>query len=133
MRRVLIVAGCALLTACVPIADKDYHGTVGGSGLSTTAPETHISAAPITISGTGEQVKTVDLQSGGYTVSYTCASDYLIVSPVQSSGEDGAAIVNASGQSSSGVSGTANFHATGRTTVHVHNTDGAWSLTFTPL
>jgi hypothetical protein len=130
MKIALIVAGCAILTACAPI-DKNYHGSVASTGSATSSVATHINAAPITISGTGETVKTVNLQEGGYTVDYTCATNYLIVSPVQSSGEDGAPIVNASGPS--GASGTANFHATGRTTVHVHNTDGAWTLTFTPL
>lgn len=129
----MITAGCVILTACAPI-DRNYHGSVPSIGGTTTSVATHINAAPITITGDGEMVKTVDLQEGGYTVNYTCATNYLIVSPVQSSGEDGPAIVNASGRSSAGgVSGTANFHATGRTTVHVHNTDGAWSLTFTPL
>jgi hypothetical protein len=132
MKKVLIVAGCVVLTACAPV-DNHYHGTVAGGGESTSAA-THINAAPITISGTGEAVKTVDLESGGYTVSYTASTFTLIVSPVKTSGDDGAPIVNAIGQdTSSGVSGTATFHAHGRTTVHVHNTQGTWSLTFTPL
>jgi hypothetical protein len=35
--------------------------------------------------------------------------------------------------SSSGVTGTTTYHATGRTTFHVSNTERPWSLTFNPL
>jgi hypothetical protein len=132
MRKGLIVAAIvgAALTGCTPI-DHDYHGAVAGNSASSEAPATHINAAPVTVTGTGESVKTVELESGGYTVNYTAASNYLIVAPVQSSGEDGPAIVNANG--SNGVTGTTTFHANGRTTFHVSNTQGEWSLTFTPL
>lgn len=131
----LIVTAALLSAACTPV-DTNYHGTVSSpptptSQIAPAAPT--VNAAPITITGTGESVKTVDLQAGGYTVNYRASSAYLIVCPVEASGNDGMAIVNASSQDDSGVSGTANFHATGRTTFHVSNTEGTWTLTFTPL
>jgi hypothetical protein len=75
MRKGLIVAAIvgAALTGCIPV-DHDYHGTVTGS--SDTSVATHINAAPITVTGTGEAVKTVELESGGYTVNYTAASNF---------------------------------------------------------
>jgi len=133
MRKGLIVAAIvgAALTGCIPV-DHDYHGTVTGS--SDTSVATHIHAAPIAVTGTGEAVKEVALESGGYTVNYTAASNFLIVAPVQSSGSDGPAIINAFGDNTgNGVTGTTTFHANGRTTFHVSNTQGEWSLTFAPL
>jgi hypothetical protein len=131
----LIVTAALLSAACTPV-DTSYHGTVSSpptptSQVALAAPT--VNAAPITITGTGESVKTVDLQVGGYTVNYRASTTHLIVCPVEASGNDGIAIVNASSQGDSGASGTANFHATGRTTFHVSNTDGTWTLTFAPL
>lgn len=139
MKKTLTVVGIALavaaVSACTPIADKNYHGAVGGTeapGSTVSTPA--VPAYPVTISGTGEQVKTADLVAHGYTVSYQASSWTLIAAPVQADGSDGSALINAIGQdSSSGVSGTTTYRATGRTTFHVSNTLGPWSLTFTPL
>lgn len=130
-----IAAAVAALSACVPVSDKNYHGSVTGSqapGGTVSTPA--VPAYPVTISGTGESVKTADLVTHGYTVTYQASSDYLIVAPVQADGSDGAAIINAGGGSSGGgVTGTTTYRATGRTTLHVYNTQGPWSLTFNPL
>ena len=91
-------------------------------------------AYPVTITGTGEQVKTADLVAHGYTVTYRASSAYLIVKPVLADGSEGTSMINAGGGSSDGgVTGTTTYRATGRTTFHVFNTTGPWTLTFTPL
>lgn len=131
-----IAAAVCALSACGPLpstADKDYHGKVSGSGeppSSISAPAAP--AYPVTITGTGESVETAELVPHGYTVKYQAASNCIIVKPVQSDGTDGSSFVNqcASGGS---VSGTTTYRATGRTTFHVFNTNGAWTLTFNPL
>jgi len=130
------IAAVAALSACSPVADTTYHGTVGSSWtppVSTVATPS-VPAYPVTISGSGEQVETADLVATGYTVSYQASSWTLIVKPVRADGSTGMSVINAIGQdSSSGVSGTTTYRATGRTTFHVTNTRGSWSLTFTPL
>jgi hypothetical protein len=62
MRKGLIATAIvgAALTGCTPI-DHDYHGAVAGNSASSEAPATHINAAPVTVTGTGESVKTVEL------------------------------------------------------------------------
>lgn len=132
---VSIAAAVAALSACSPIADKNYHGSVGGTGTpGNTVSTPSVPAYPVTISGTGEQVKTADLVAAGYTVSYQASSWTLIVAPVKSDGSDGSAVVSAMGQDTSGgVTGTTTYRSTGRTTFHVYNTRGPWTLTFTPL
>lgn len=134
IRRPLVVvsiAAAAALSACVPTTDKNYHGSVGG----TEAPSSTASvpAYPVTVSGTGEQVKTADLVAHGYTVTYQASSNCLIVAPVQSDGGDGSSVVNQCAHGDGPVSGTTTYRGTGRTTLHVYNTQGPWSLTFTPL
>ena len=85
---VSIAAAVAALTACTPVADKDYHGSVGGTEASSSTVATPaVPAYPVTISGTGEQVKTADLVAHGYTVTYQASSNCLIVAPVQSDGQ----------------------------------------------
>ncbi|MEB4212317.1 hypothetical protein [Mycobacterium sp. 94-17] len=129
-----VAAAAAALSACVPIADKNYHGSVGDTGAPSSVSTPSVPAYPVTLSGTGEQVKTADLVAHGYTVTYQASSWTMIVSPVQADGSDGSALINAFGQdSSSGVTGTTTYRATGRTTLHISNTQGPWSLTFTPL
>lgn len=89
---------------------------------------------PVTITGSDEQVQTVDLEAGGYTIAYQASSFTIDVAPVQADGNDGDAFINAMGEDTdAGVSGTTTYHATGRTTFHVSNTEGQWSLTFNPL
>jgi hypothetical protein len=127
---VSIAAAIAALSACSPIADRNYHGTVGGTEAPTVSTPS-VPAYPVTITGSGEQVKTAELVAHGYTVSYQASSSCLIASPVQASGEDGPSFINQCGDSP--LSGTTTFRARGRTTVHVENTTGPWSLTFTPL
>ncbi|OBJ75031.1 hypothetical protein A5626_01740 [Mycobacterium marseillense] len=100
-----------------------------GSTISTPA----VPAYPVTISGDGEQVKTADLVAHGYTVAYQASSNCMAVQPVQSDGSDGVAVVNACASGSDPVSGTTTYRGTGRTTFHISNTRGPWSLTFTPL
>lgn len=130
-----IAVAVVALSACVPTPDKNYHGSVSGNetpGNTISTPA--VPAYPVTISGSGEQVKTADLVAHGYTVAYQASSWTMIVQPVQADGTDGTLVINAIGQdSSSGVSGTTTYRATGRTTFHISNTQGPWSLTFTPL
>ena len=130
---VSIAAAVAALGACTPLPDNNYHGSVGGGAPSSTVSTPAVPAYPVTISGTGEQVKTADLVAHGYTVTYQASSNCLIVSPVQSDGSDGVAVVNQCASGDAPVSGTTTYRGTGRTTFHVSNTEGAWSLTFTPL
>lgn len=138
----LVVVGIAAcvtaLSACTPMPNNDYHGTVAGTP-SQTPPSSTIStppvpAVPVTITGSDEQVETADLVATGYTVRYQASSFTIAVAPVQADGSEGMAFINAIGQdTNSAISGTTTFRATGRTTFHVSNTHGPWSLTFTPL
>lgn len=125
----MIVA--AAVAACVPATDRNYHGSVGGT--EATSSTVSVPAYPVTINGTGEQVKTADLVAHGYTVTYQATSNCLIVSPVQSDGGDGVAVVNTCAHGDAPATGTTTYRGTGRTTFHISNTDGPWSLTFTPL
>lgn len=126
----MIVA--AAVAGCVPTTDRNYHGSVGGTDTpSVSTPE--VPAYPVTINGTGEQVKTADLVTHGYTVAYQGSSHCLIVAPVQADGDDGISVVSACAHGDEPVSGTTTFRARGRTTFHISNTTGPWSLTFTPL
>ncbi|MGA9674082.1 MAG: hypothetical protein WBR28_02130 [Mycobacterium sp.] len=84
-------------------------------------------AVPVTVSGSGEEVKTVNLERGGYTVQYTDTTGYLIVEPVERDGSTGVSIVNASS-----TSGVTTYASTGPVTIHVKN-GGDWSLQFVPL
>ncbi|BCO56977.1 hypothetical protein MINTM008_23680 [Mycobacterium intracellulare] len=86
-----------------------------------------VPAAPVTVSGSGEEVKTVNLEPGGYTVKYTDTTGYLIVEPVKRDGSTGSSIVNASS-----TSGVTTYASTGPVTIHVKN-GGDWSLQFVPL
>ncbi len=142
IRRALIVASSAAtvvaaLSACAPLPENNYHGTVGSPAASaplSTISTPPVPAVPVTISGNGEQVETAELVATGYTVRYQASSFTLIVAPVQADGSDGVAMINAFGQdTNSGVTGTTTYRATGRTTFHVSNTEGPWSLTFAPL
>lgn len=133
-----VISGAAAvvaLGACVPASDRNYHGTVSGAeAQSSTVAAPSVPAVPVTISGTGEQVETADLVATGYTVRYQASSWTMIVTPVQADGSEGTSIVLASGSDTdSGVSGTTTYRATGRTTFHISNTRGPWTLTFTPL
>lgn len=133
---VSIASAVAALSACTvaPTADKNYHGTVGSSAPVSTVSTPAVPAYPVTISGTGEDVKTAELVAHGYTVTYQASSWTIIVKPVNADGSDGSSIINASGRDTSGgVTGTTTYRATGRTTFHVENTKGPWTLTFTPL
>lgn len=128
-------AAIMALSACSPLVDADYHGKVGAPpGVTSTVSTPSVPAYPVTVTGSGEQVKTVDLVATGYTVTYQASSFTMIVSPVRADGSDGVYMILASGQNiSSGVTGTTTYRATGRTTFHVADTQGPWSLTFTPL
>jgi hypothetical protein len=84
-------------------------------------------AVPVTVSGSGEEVKTVNLERGGYTVQYTDTTGYLIVEPVERDGSTGVSIINASS-----MSGVTTYASTGPVTIHVKN-GGDWSLQFVPL
>ena len=127
-------AAVTALSACGPMPDNNYHGTVSSTGaqapISTTPA---VPAYPVTISGSGEQVQTAELVATGYTVAYQASSNCLIVAPVQADGSDGESVVNECGQGDGPLSGTTTYRGTGRTTFHVSNTEGQWSLTFTPL
>lgn len=130
-----IAAAVAALSACSPTGDNNYHGTVtsGVAAPSITASTPAVPAVPVTLTGSGEQVQTADLVAHGYTVTYQASSHCLEVFPVQADGSDGTLVLGACGNGSDSVSGTAPYRATGRTTFHITNTDGPWSLTFTPL
>jgi hypothetical protein len=137
MRKFLVgaasIAAVAALGGCLPVADRNYHGTVGGPSTSIAFTPA-VPAYPVTITGSGEQVKTVDLVATGYTVTYRASTFTFIVQPVRADGSDGPAMVLAVGQDySGGVTGTTTYRATGRTTFHISDTQGPWSLTFTPL
>ena len=56
---------------------------------------------PVTITGTGEDVKTAELVATGYTVAYRASSWTLIVSPVNADGSGGPSLINASGEDTS--------------------------------
>ena len=132
---VSIAAAVAALSACSPTGDKNYHGTVSGTEAPISTVSTpSVPAVPVKITGSGEQVVTADLVATGYTVTYQASSWTMIVHPVQADGSDGPTVINAMGQdTSSGVTGTTTYRGTGRTTFHVSNTKGPWSLTFNPL
>ena len=128
-------AVAATLSACLPTSNNNYHGTVAGNAgvpLSTSSTPS-VPAVPVTISGSGETVKTANLVAGGYTIAYQASSNCIIVTPVEADGSDGISAVSQCANGDAPVSGTTNFHATGRTTFHVYNTDGNWVLTFRPL
>ena len=135
-----LVGGAALLglglSGCAPLADTNYHGTASGTGapISSTVSTPSVPAVPVTVTGSGEQVTTANLVATGYTVSYQAGSFCLIVQPVETDGSDGMSVVNECASNFEGpVSGTTTYRGTGRTTLHVSNTQGPWSLTFTPL
>jgi hypothetical protein len=133
---VSIAAAVAALSACSPIADTNYHGTVSGNAAPTpisTVSTPSVPAVPVTISGSDEQVKTADLVAGGYTVAYQATSNCIDAVPVHADGTEGGTVLGGCGAGSDPASGTAVYHATGRTTFHVLNTHGSWSLTFNPL
>jgi hypothetical protein len=134
MNKALIIAGIAATVAgCTLPPNNDYHGTVFGA-TTTTTPYVHVNASPVTITGRGEQVKTAALVATGYTVSYRASSNCLIAAPVQEDGSEGVSIIaECAAGDTPAVSGTTTFRASGRTTVHVSNTEAAWSITFTPL
>jgi hypothetical protein len=131
---VSVAAAVAALSACTPLPDNNYHGTVSNTGAPfSTVSIPPVPAVPVTIDGTGEQVKTAELVATGYTVAYQASSNCLIVSPVQADGSDGIGVVNECANGDGPVSGTTTYRGTGRTTFHISNTEGSWSLTFTPL
>jgi hypothetical protein len=130
---VSIAAATAALSACSPLPDNNYHGKVSGTAAPTPISTVSVPAYPVTISGSGEQVKTAELVATGYTVAYQASSNCLAVQPVQADGSDGVSVVNECAHGDGPVSGTTTYRGTGRTTFHVYNTDGSWSLTFTPL
>jgi hypothetical protein len=128
------IAATAVLSACSPLPDTNYHGTVGGNAAPVSTFSTpSVPAVPVTISGSGEQVKTADLVAAGYTITYQASGHCLIAAPVSADGSDGPSAVNGCGPSGEPASGTTSYHATGRTSFHVWNTDGSWSMTFNPL
>ncbi|OBJ86506.1 hypothetical protein A5640_11110 [Mycobacterium asiaticum] len=106
---------------------------MGGAEAPSTVSTPAVPAYPVTITGNGEQVKTADLVAHGYTVSYQASSNCIIVTPVQADGSDGVSVVSKCASGNGAVSGTATYKGTGRTTFHVYNTDGPWTLTFNPL
>lgn len=127
----LIAVGCAS-GGSTGAAPRNADTTAGAATASTAAaaPRT-----PVTVTGSGEAVKTVELGKGGYTVAYKATSFCIIAQPVNADGSDGSSIVNkcASDMNSKTVSGTSTFSASGPVTIHVSNVDGDWTLTFTPL
>ncbi len=133
---VSIAAAVTALSACTytPTADRNYHGTVGDTGAPPSTVSTPaVPAYPVTISGSDEQVKTADLVAGGYTVAYQATSNCIDAVPVHADGTEGGTVLGGCAAGSDPASGTAVYHATGRTTFHVQNTHGPWTLTFTPL
>lgn len=137
---VSVATAAAALSACAPIADDDnnYRGTVSNTGARASTFSTpsvpSVPAYPVTLTGSGEAVQTADLVATGYTITYQASSWTIAVQSVLADGSDGEVIVNAKGEDSSGgVTGTTTYAATGRTTFHVSNTRGPWTLTFTPL
>jgi hypothetical protein len=101
--------------------------------LLSTVSTPAVPAYPVTISGSDEQVKTADLVAGGYTVAYQATSNCIDAVPVHADGTEGGTVLGGCAAGSDPASGTAVYHATGRTTFHVQNTHGPWTLTFTPL
>lgn len=115
-----------------------------GSGSASAGPAAAAAskpaASPLTVTGAGEDVQTLTLPAGGYTLDYSAPDGSLIVAPVEADGSDGTSIVLGLGDYKDGKWSA----LTGRTvahfdqanpTIHISNTNGAgsWTLTFTPL
>lgn len=98
-----------------------------------TAPTTSaaevmtVPSKPVEISGSGDTVKTVQLEPGGYTVEYKNSTGYLIVQPVERDGTTGISIINAGDDA-----GVVTYASTGPVTLQFQN-GGDWSLRFVPL
>lgn len=134
----LAIAGAAGTAACGPTNTPSSAPRNSDTKPSASAAQAQpkVARTPVELSGTGETVKTVELQKGGYTVKYHAGGTALIVQPVNPDGSDSFAwMVNALSPNINGpVDGTTTIKATGPATVHVSNVNGEdWSLTFTPL
>lgn len=112
-----------------------YHGTVPSNSTydgPATPPVHKAQGGPVTVSGSGEQVVTANLDEGGYTVQWRASGAAIIVEPVLTTGDEGLALIN-DGVHESGCSGSTTYRSTGVTTFKVSNDPGAWTLTFTPM
>lgn len=118
-------------TACLPTEKSAGSAPTNSLTVPTTSTATATAAAaptvPVEISGSGDTVKTVNLEKGGYTVEYKNSTGFLIVKPVNRDGSTGLAFVNASDNS-----GVTTYASTGPVTLQVEN-GGEWSLLFVPL
>ena len=132
-----IVGGFVLFVVVVGLTNTDSNTeskpptnamtnrTPSAVSLAPPAPTT-----PVTVSGTGESIQTVNLQPSGYTVSYTNANGYMIVEPVNRDGTTGAAIILSIGT----TSGITTYASSGPVTLKIWNTQGGpWTLNFVPL
>ena len=117
-------AACGLPTMSGGPAPTNELTMPGSSATSQASKPT----VTVTVSGEGEQVKTVNLEPGGYTVKYTNSSGHLIVKPVNQDGSTGMPLVIASGNT-----GVTTYASTGPVTLQITNTRGPWTLDFVPL
>ena len=85
-------------------------------------------SAPVMVSGSGEAVQTVNLEPGGYTVSYTNSNGFLAVKTVNRDGTTGTLVINATD-----TSGVTTYASSGPVTLEISNTKGPWTLNFVPL
>jgi len=131
---VIFIFGLVLVVGGSSGSDAD--GTAPSNADTTGAPSTSTSTETaaretVKVVGTGESVKTVKLDRGAYTVKYHAANS-IIVAPVNSDGSEGLPFINGF-DFDKAVDGTAPYSAVGPVTLHVWNTTGPWTLTFTPL
>ncbi|WP_133164961.1 hypothetical protein [Mycolicibacter virginiensis] len=134
MRKVVIAAAiavgaCVVGTACQAPTKTDESAPTNALTVPTTSISTAMPAPtmPVEVSGSGDTVKTVDLERGGYTVEYTNSTGYLIVNPVNRDGSTGSAIINANDNS-----GVTTYASNGPVTLKFRN-GGDWTLHFVPL
>jgi hypothetical protein len=99
--------------------------TVPGNSASSQAKKPTV---PVTVSGEGEQVKTVNLEPGGYTVKYTNTSGNMTVRPVNPDGSTEMYIINAFSET-----GVTTYASKGPVTFQISNVLGPWTLEFVPL
>lgn len=107
-------------------------------GNDTNPPVTEAPPAqPVTVTGNGNNVVQVGaILNGAFTVAYSAPSyDFLIVDFLKEDGTDGMSWedMGINEYQEGGVSGTVILHLENVTMVQASNTQGDWTLIFTPL
>lgn len=130
-----VIFGLVILGELGGHQDTNYHGSVSSFGATDT-PTTTVHKAqggPVTVTGSGEQVVTAKLDEGAYLLNYRDSDSSIIVAPVNEDGSEGSSIVNEFKMGAGALDGSTTFHSNGVTTFRVRNTQGDWTLTFTPM